>query len=191
LQNDFCEGGALACDGGHEVANKLHEKLKDKTFFEQFDYIFASRDWHVDPNRGAVERGEQGHFETWPQHCKAYSNGARFSPAWEELVDKSENHIITVNKGLYDDDYSFLSAGGFIDGSQNLSVQDILKFEQDLEFTVCGIATSFCVANSCKDLREYFPDASIMLWRDLCVDVAGVDTEVALSELADLGIDWV
>ena len=47
VQNDFCEGGALACEGGSAVAAKISSFIADHE--ESYDFVIASRDWHT-PN---------------------------------------------------------------------------------------------------------------------------------------------
>ena len=54
VQNDFCEGGALACQGGAQVASSITSYLERSK--SDYDFVIASRDWHT-PNS---ENG--GHF---------------------------------------------------------------------------------------------------------------------------------
>ncbi len=54
VQNDFCEGGSLAVNGGAAVAGKITEYLKKNA--DDYSLIVASRDWH-DANSS-----NDGHF---------------------------------------------------------------------------------------------------------------------------------
>src|SRR6185295_8625591 len=63
VQNDFCEGGSLAVEGGADVARRITG--------DGYDVVVATQDFHVDP-------GE--HFDEWPVHCVAGTPGAEFHP---------------------------------------------------------------------------------------------------------------
>ena len=45
VQNDFCEGGALACQGGAAVASKITSFVNENP--NRYDFVIASRDWHT------------------------------------------------------------------------------------------------------------------------------------------------
>ena len=61
VQNDFCEGGALACQGGAQVAASITSYLKASK--GDYQHVIASRDWHT-PNS---ENG--GHFPAQALAC--------------------------------------------------------------------------------------------------------------------------
>ncbi len=54
VQNDFCEGGALAVTGGAEVAARVAAHLRDHA--TDYDRILFTQDWH----RPDTDNG--GHF---------------------------------------------------------------------------------------------------------------------------------
>ena len=71
VHNDFCEGAALAVQGGTAVVEHVAEYLK--LHHRKYRLIVASRDWHR-PNTGNgghfAEPGEAPNFTTtWPVHC--------------------------------------------------------------------------------------------------------------------------
>ena len=79
VQNDFCEGGSLAVDGGAAVALRISAFLADRG--SDYDAVVTTQDWHVQPG---------GHFspspdfvDSWPPHCVAGSRGADFHPNLE------------------------------------------------------------------------------------------------------------
>lgn len=47
VQNDFCEGGSLAVNGGAAVAAAISEYLDANQ--QQYDHIVATQDWHIEP----------------------------------------------------------------------------------------------------------------------------------------------
>ncbi len=78
VQNDFCEGGSLACVGGAAVAAGVTEYLKAHK--QDYDYVIASRDWHdADNTNGghfAAAGADPDWVVSWPVHCVAGSQGA-------------------------------------------------------------------------------------------------------------------
>lgn len=47
VQNDFCEGGALAVDGGAAVAGAVNDFVNS----HEYDAVVATRDFHIDLGR--------------------------------------------------------------------------------------------------------------------------------------------
>jgi nicotinamidase/pyrazinamidase len=89
VQNDFCEGGALAVSGGAAVAGKISMFLKNSTY----DLVVASRDWHDADNDNSghfAEPGQEPNYSTnWPVHCVAETNGAAYHPNLDtESIDE-------------------------------------------------------------------------------------------------------
>ncbi len=65
VQNDFCEGGALAVQGGMAVAQHVAEYLEHQ--HRRYRLIVASRDWHrpnSDNGGHFAEPGEAPNFTT-------------------------------------------------------------------------------------------------------------------------------
>ena len=65
VQNDFCEGGSLAVDGGGAVAAAISGHLRTTSY----DHVVATRDHHVDP--GAHFSATPDFVDSWPPHCRA------------------------------------------------------------------------------------------------------------------------
>jgi nicotinamidase/pyrazinamidase len=80
VQNDFCEGGALAVAGGAAVAGKIGKFLEST----KYDLVVASRDWHDADNNNSghfADSGVEPNYKTnWPVHCVAETNGAQYHP---------------------------------------------------------------------------------------------------------------
>src|SRR5918994_1300480 len=83
VQNDFCEGGALAVDGGSAVARAVTGYLADQA--DRYAMVVATRDWHAplpDTNAGHFAVDAPPDFvTTWPVHCVAGTAGAEYHPA--------------------------------------------------------------------------------------------------------------
>src|SRR5258708_11649370 len=76
VQNDFCEGGSLAVEGGARVASSISRWLSMTR--DRYAVVVATRDWHVDP--GDHFSSNPDYTDSWPVHCVAESQGAAFHP---------------------------------------------------------------------------------------------------------------
>ena len=82
VQRDLCEGGAVALQGGNDVAAAIALLAQEA----EYEAVVATRDWHVDPGGHFAAPGAAPDFEnSWPPHCVADTAGARLHTALEEL----------------------------------------------------------------------------------------------------------
>jgi nicotinamidase/pyrazinamidase len=92
FQNDFTSGGALAVPGGDEIAEPV------KRLADQFEHVFATRDWHP---------ADHASFETeggpWPVHCVQGTHGAELHPAMRDVEMEA---IVDVGVEREDEGYS-------------------------------------------------------------------------------------
>ncbi|MCS5480300.1 nicotinamidase [Corynebacterium sp. YIM 101645] len=171
VQNDFCPGGSLATERGHEVA-KLIGEYQD-SHGGRYAHIIATQDWHVDPG---------GHFsdtpdfvDSWPVHCVAGTEGADMHPQVRTgLIDAY------FRKGEHTAAYS-----GFEGAADGVGMAEWLK-ERDVEkLDVVGIATDHCVRATALDaLGEGF---EVRVLTDMCSPVDEERGEAALQELVGSG----
>lgn len=86
VQQDFCEGGALAVAGGNAVAERIAEILESEK--HTWDEVVFTKDWHLpqSSNGGhiALPPEEPDYIDTWPAHCIANTDGAKLHPALEK-----------------------------------------------------------------------------------------------------------
>ena len=47
VQPTFCEGGALAVEGGNAVAEKIADFVQDN--LDEYALILTTQDWHINP----------------------------------------------------------------------------------------------------------------------------------------------
>ena len=177
IQNDFCEGGSLAVEGGAEVARRAAELV----LAERDDYavVVATADWHEDPGEHWAAEGTAPDFaSSWPVHCAAGTDGAAFHPELEPALA----HVDAVfRKGRREAAYSGFE--GVSDDGAPLA--DWLRDRGITEIDVCGIATDYCVRATVLDgLREGF---EVTLLEDLVAGVAPESTERALQEMTEAG----
>lgn len=182
VQNDFCEGGALACQGGAAVAQRITEYLKANA--GRYQCVIASRDWHTADSRNSGHFPEPGqlpdYVNNWPLHCIAGTEGAEYHPNLEtSLID------IHVLKGQDSHGYSIF------DGSTETgeSVRHVLGRLRVDSLDVVGIATDYCVRASALDAQSFgFPTTVIT---GLTAGVAASSIEQAIDELVDAGVEVV
>jgi nicotinamidase/pyrazinamidase len=171
VQEDFCEGGSLAVEGGKAVAAGINAILDD------YGLIVASTDWHEDP--GLHWAVEPDYVDTWPQHCHAGSPGARLQAP---LVESAFAGI--VRKGEHEAAYSAFD--GAVHGTpfaQWLAERGVTSLD------VCGLATDHCVRASVLDARKAGLEVRVLT--GLIAGVAPDTTEAALAEMAEAGAQLV
>src|SRR5207249_1351239 len=76
VQNDFCEGGSLAVNGGAATAARISRFVDD----HRGDYaaVVATRDHHVDP--GGHFSAQPDFRDSWPPHCVVGTPGVELHP---------------------------------------------------------------------------------------------------------------
>jgi nicotinamidase/pyrazinamidase len=178
VQNDFCEGGSLACAGGAAVAANITSYLESQK--SHYDYVIASRDWHDADNTNSghfAAAGEQPDWvNSWPVHCVAGSAGAEYHPNLD--TSKIDIHI---QKG------QGIAAYSIFDGHnpEGKSTQDLIKELNIDEVDVVGIATDYCVLASALGARNLGLEVTVLT--NLTAGVAAESTENAIDQLVDAG----
>ncbi len=181
VQRDFTEGGALGVDGGAAVAAGITDYLR--THPDEYDVVFASRDWHDGDNDNGghfANDAEPDFVVTWPRHCVAGEPGSEYHPALDTtLVD------VHIRKGQGKPAYSIFEgtteAGGTLtEALDELSVTDV---------DVVGLATDYCVRASALDALAAGRHVRVLTW--LIAGVAADSSTAALEELATAGAELV
>lgn len=215
VQNDFCEGGSLAVEGGAELAGAISEYVD--AHHGQFDHVVATQDWHIDP--GTHFSDDPDFVDSWPKHCVAGTRGADLHP------DLDTEYIQAYfRKGQYTAAYSGFEgllapddavpsgdrkpgampvAGGssgsaagagdaeaagsdFAAGEDAIGLDDWLQSHDVEEVVVVGIATDHCVKATALDGVQ--AGYSVTVLRNLTVGVAE-DLDDAVAEMELGGVD--
>ena len=215
VQNDFCEGGSLAVEGGAELAGAISEYVD--AHHGQFDHVVATQDWHIDP--GTHFSDDPDFVDSWPKHCVAGTRGAELHP------DLDTEYIQAYfRKGQYTAAYSGFEgllapddavpsgdrkpgampvAGGssgsaagagdaeaagsdFAAGEDAIGLDDWLQSHDVEEVVVVGIATDHCVKATALDGVQ--AGYSVTVLRTLTVGVAE-DLDDAVAEMELGGVD--
>lgn len=179
LQNDFCEGGSLAVDGGNEVAARIRDYLSQPNFEDEYAHVAFTKDWHApdSANGGhiALPPAEPDFVDSWPSHCIAGTKGADLHP------DLTGFFVFTFFKG-----YGRPSYSGFEGHSAALGfLPDWLKFQGITHVDVTGLAADYCVRATALDaVKNQFttavlPDLTAGIHRDgkaVAIEVKGLQS---------------
>ncbi|MBG6181733.1 isochorismatase family protein [Arthrobacter sp. CAN_A1] len=197
VQNDFCEGGSLAVDGGADVAALLSDFMDEEG--GEFDHIVATQDWHIDPGTHFSENPD--YLRSWPVHCVAGSRGAALHPELD-----TENIEAVFRKGQFEAAYSGfegvlapedevptgeqkLGAGDDQAQEDPVTLDDWLRVREVDEVAVVGLATDFCVRATALDAvaAGYTTTVLVRFTRGVDDD----SSETALEELEEAGVELV
>jgi len=175
VQNDFCEGGSLAVDGGGDVARAISRYLQDG---QRYAHVVATNDYHVDPGNHFAD--EPDYASSWPKHCVVGTPGARFHP------DLDLTRVEAVfRKGTHAAAYSGFE--GVDDAGTPLA--DWLRKNAVDEVDVVGIATDYCVRATAADAARTGFTTRVLL--DLTAGVAPESTAKAIEEMNAAGVELV
>lgn len=176
VQNDFCEGGALAVDGGAAVARRIRDLLAET----DADLVIATRDHHVEPGDHFAD--EPDFVDTWPAHCVAGTPGAELHPALAgSRIDA------TFHKGQFAAAYS-----GFEGRHAEHDERGLLEHLTEAgvtEVDVVGLATDHCVRATALDAARAGFRTTVLL--RYCAGVAPDTTAAAIDEMTSAGVTIV
>lgn len=150
MQYDFIDG-SLACQNADNAISQTLKFIDKHTkgqrgeeheILDTFPILFT-RDHHPADHSSFAEQGG-----TWPSHCVAGTHGAEIHESLVPYVCEE----LTFDKGC---DKSAEQYSGF-EGQNNAeqSLGEILEMLDTTDVYVCGIATEYCVRNTCEDLKK-------------------------------------
>lgn len=180
VQNDFCPGGALAVTGGDEVVPVINDLMESG----EYDVIVASKDCHP-----------SGHvsFSQWGVHCKKETPGAEFHPGLKAGLIQ---FVVYKGTDIGIDSYStFFDNDGISETPLRAYLEGIMEERglepEDVEVTVVGLATDYCVGFSAKDSVKLGFKTSVVFDACRAVNIDPRDEEKMLKELAGLGVTLI
>ncbi len=176
VQPTFCEGGALAVEGGNAVAEKIADFVQDN--LDEYALILTTQDWHINP--GSHFSDTPDFVDTWPPHGVAGTPEAELHEAIASLpID------VEVKKGEYAAAYSGFEGTD----NQDRSLEDILRQAEVEAIDVVGIAESHCVKETALDgLKAGWP---VRVLSDLTVPVSEELGEEARQEMDEAGVEQI
>lgn len=150
MQYDFIDG-SLACQNAENAVKETLRFIDSQTrgqggneheILDTFPILFT-RDYHPADHSSFKEQGG-----IWPPHCVA---GTRGGEIHTDLMPYAKEEL-TFDKGC---DKAAEQYSGF-DGTNSAgqSMGEILELLDATDVHVCGIATEYCVRNTCEDLMK-------------------------------------
>jgi len=171
VQNDFCEGGSLAVEGGAAVAAAISAFIAGS----DYDYVVATRDAHVDP--GEHFSDDPDYVDSWPPHCRLDTTGVQFHAALD-----TQRIEAVFDKGAHTAAYSGFE-GADRDGT---TLAAWLRDRGVDTVDIAGIATDHCVRATALDAVAEGFTTSVLV--DLTAGVAPATVATALDQLRAAGV---
>jgi nicotinate phosphoribosyltransferase len=176
VQNDFCEGGSLAVQGGAVVAKGIADYLGVQS---SAGAIVATLDAHVDPGEHFSDTPD---FElTWPKHCVVGTHGGQPHPNVMPALGQIE---MWFAKGAHEAAYSGFEGRSTTSGE---SLHEYLKRRRITSVDIVGIATDYCVAATVRGALAH--GYSVRILSDLVAAVDPIGGARALKEFAENGVE--
>ena len=147
---DFIDG-SLACHNASEAVARTLEYIDSQTkgqggedheILDTFPILFI-RDHHPADHSSFVANGG-----IWPPHCVAGTHGGEIH---EDLLPYAAEEL-TFDKGCDKEVEQYSGFDGVNAAGQSLG--EILELLDTTDVYVCGIATEYCVRNTCEDLLK-------------------------------------
>lgn len=183
---DFIDG-SLACINAEtavketlqfiDTHTEAQEGDKDVEILDTFPILFI-RDHHPADHSSFV-----GFGGTWPVHCVAGTHGGEIHEELKPYVSEE----LTFDKGC---DKALEQYSGFEGkNSAGQPLGEILELLDVKTAYVCGIATEFCVRNTCEDLLK--AGFKVKLLTKALAYVSKQGHEKALEEMKAEGIELI
>lgn len=179
---DFIDG-SLACQNAENAVKETLKYIDIQTkgqggeeheILDTFPILFI-RDHHPADHSSFVEFGG-----IWPSHCVA---GTRGGEIHEDLLPYACEEL-TFDKGCDKAVEQYSGFEGVNDAGQSLG--EILELLDTTDVYVCGIATEYCVRNTCEDLLK--AGFKVHLLKDCLAYVELEGHLKSLKEMAEEGI---
>lgn len=179
---DFIDG-SLACQNSEEAVKQTLAFIdkqtrgqggEDHEILDTFPILFV-RDHHPADHSSFKEQGG-----IWPPHCVAGTHGGEIHA---DLLPYASEEL-TFDKGYDKAVEQYSGFEGVNDAGQSLG--EILELLDTTDVYVCGIATEYCVRNTCEDLQK--AGFKVQLLKD-CIGYVDHEGHLkALEEMTSEGI---
>ena len=180
---DFIDG-SLACQNADKAVQEALRFIdrqtkgqggEDHEILDTFPILFI-RDHHPADHSSFKEQGG-----IWPPHCVAGTRGGEIHEALKPYACEE----LTFDKGCCKETEQYSGYEGVNAAGQSLG--EILDLLDTSDVYVCGIATEYCVRNTCEDLLK--AGYKVHLLKDCIAYVEHEGHLKALEEMAAEGID--
>lgn len=151
VQNDFCEGGALAVPESNDIIPYINELIK----LNNYDEVILTQDWHPSNHKSFASNNGKKVGDSiilngvpqfmWPDHCVEGTHGAEFHP---ELLTEKATFIVQKGKNPEIDSYSAFQDNNHF---MKTGLDDYLKKNNIEMVEIVGLALDYCVRFTCMD----------------------------------------
>ncbi|RLQ86958.1 bifunctional nicotinamidase/pyrazinamidase [Notoacmeibacter ruber] len=180
MQNDFCEGGALAVEGGTSIVPLVNKLIAG------YDHVILTQDWHPQGHSSfASQYEDKAPFETiempygeqvlWPDHCLQGTDGAAFHRELEWTTAQ-----LVIRKGFRREIDSY-SAFRENDRETPTGLAGYLRERGIDDLVLCGLAFDYCVAWSALDARRFGFSARVVEEATAAIDLDGSKAKMRLA----------
>lgn len=145
-QNDFVSG-ALAVPAAETTIRAIKNHIENHR--ENYDFIIATRDWHVTPG---------DHFNKWPVHCVADTQGAEFAAPLDDSYFDAIFH-----KGENSEGYSGFEGKLWDEHIPGVILGKWLNWKGVTAVDICGISLDHCVLATAADAVRNHLDTTVLL----------------------------
>jgi nicotinamidase/pyrazinamidase len=176
VQNDFCQGGALAVNNSDAVYGPVNTAAR--SFAASGGRVIATQDWHPVGHCSFVTAGGP-----WPVHCVQASIGAELSGGLDGVPIS-----LILRKGLHKglDSYSAFFEN---DGVTSTGLAAYLRGLDIGDVYLCGLATDYCVLYSALDAAAQ--GFRVYLLEDAVRAVNAVSEQKALEAMRKAGVSML
>lgn len=180
---DFIDG-SLACHNSDSAVAQTLKYIDSQTkgqggeeheILDTFPILFI-RDHHPADHSSFKEQGG-----IWPSHCVAGTHGGEIHHDLQPYV----NEELTFDKGCDRTTEQYSGYEGVNNAGQSLG--EVLELLDATDVYVCGIATEYCVRNTCEDLLK--AGFKVHLLKDCLAYVDHEGHVKALEEMKAEGIE--
>jgi len=187
IQNDFCEGGALAVPDGDSIVPVVNDLMG------RFKWIAASLDYHP-AGHGSFASSHEGRNVgdivdlhgvdqvLWPDHCVAGTYGSELH---DDLLTESIATFVVKGADPQVDSYS-----AFRDNAQesDTGLANWLREKGIANVVIVGLALDYCVKFTALDAIAEGFDTAVVVDATRAVNLQPDDGEKAIDELRNAGV---
>ena len=162
VQNDFVEGSmALNHFFNGEDAAEVIPAINRLLKYVEFDLVVYSRDCHPIDHCSFHSSSVQPKTpitHKWPEHCIENTWGAQYVDGLITDPGKFNPNVkkLSIQKGMKRDEECFSAfRGQIVESTQTL--HEVIKNEKIDQIFVCGLATDYCVRETCHDAKNFCP----------------------------------
>ena len=189
IQNDFCEGGALAVADANQILPVIKNMIHK--FRQENKKVIATLDWHPANHKSFASNshaqvGTVGELNGltqvwWPDHCIQDTFGAALHPT---IANEGFDFLVHKGQDPEVDSYSAF----FDNGKQHATTLDnYLKANDITQLVMMGLATDYCVKFSVLDALSLGYQVTVSIDGCRGVNLQVDDSEKAFEQMSQSG----